>query len=142
MIRCRDRMIRVLFPKRCLGSDRFSILLVRLTQFSPVLHSIQKPVIWFAVQNILLVSAPKSILGWNGLNCWNVWIDKEFIATYNCNFLLICFIFSLNLLANVFITKLLLLWALYDSCHLTCYSHLYSDWLPALTHCEKCRNFT
>ena len=60
-------------------------LQIILTHFSLVLHSIQKPVVWFTVQSKWLVSIWNTTLGWNGskgylqymtfsLNCclWNI----------------------------------------------------------------------
>ena len=61
----------LIFPESAY-SKKYSIpshnININLIDFSPALHFILKPVIWFAMQIKWLVSIWNATLGWNGLN--------------------------------------------------------------------------
>ena len=59
--------MKIFVPSTSHKSKHLSGLCWLLTHFSPVLHFIKKPVIWFALQIKWLVSIWHTVLGWNGL---------------------------------------------------------------------------
>ena len=64
-----------------LSTNRFPKPGFPLTRFTPVLHFIQKPVIWFALKIEWLVSIWNATLGWNGLRSL---ISQNIVKIFIC----------------------------------------------------------
>ena len=81
----------LIFPESAY-SKKYSIpshnININLIDFSPALHFILKPVIWFAMQIKWLVSIWNAMLDWNGLNALTLTKkNKIFLTTLVCPFL-------------------------------------------------------